>query len=418
MLAGLAVAAVAALFPAGAAAAPAGCGVLNGLGTFSTNNQPGDCWRPYEDASPFNRPVPSGAPAAPDSAGRISALLAAGHVSQLVFGGDPQRDGGVPIYWSAPSDPVYTLHCTKHWGSCPLEGLQIHMPAGAQPTGGVATAQFDHDAHLTVIDQQSGWEYDMWNVWSITASTINFSWGGKTRIDGNGLGSAAVAAGFGSVAGPIRPEELIGGQIDHALSMVVPCTDSQVYPADGTGISCDDAGLPSSLSIPMGSHLQLRMSRAAINRLDAPTWKKTILRALATYGAYVSDTSGVADQWGFETESGWAFTSLGKADPWVQWARSLGVQPADFNHNGYSEYWFDLAAGVPWQRLRIVSQCAADGSCPAASKDNAPKLRAARRCRRGLMRWRRRADSGAGIARKRARWSRHCARLASRARQA
>ena len=256
-----------------AAHASGACDVSNGLGSFSAANRPGDCWRPYDDSSPFNRPVPTGAPLADGSGRMVGGLLDGGPVTQLVFGGDPARDGGDAVYWSQPSDPVYTLHCTKDWGDCPLEGLQIHVPAGAQPTGGFATPDNVHDAHLTVIDQTTGWEYDMWYVEGESGSQINFAWGGMTRIDGNGLGSGAVAAGYGSIAGSIRPEELQGGLIDHALAMVVPCTDSKVYPAQGTGISCADAGLPDSLAIPMGSHFRLAMSRAAIRRLKVPTWK-------------------------------------------------------------------------------------------------------------------------------------------------
>jgi hypothetical protein len=397
--------------PPRAQAADPSCNFDNGLGSFTATNQPGDCWRPYNDASPFNRPVPAGTPAVPSSSSMVDELLAGGPVSHLVFG-DPQRDGGVPIYWSQPSDPVYTLHCLKPWGNCALEGLQIHVPAEAQPTGGVATPGNDHDAHMTVIDQQSGWEYDMWNVWSKSDSTISFSWGGKTRIDGNGLGGGAVAADFASIAGPIRVAELRDGLINHALTMVVPCTDSKVYPASNTGISCSDAGLPDSLSIPMGSHFQLRMSRSRIRRLDVPSWKKTILTALSTYGAYVADTTGVADQWGFETESAQSYTSFGQPDPWVQYARSLGIQPQDFNDNGYSEYWLDLAPKVPWQRLRIVSTCAADGTCPVFSDLRLRRAHAIR-CRRRFARWNRRRDhSDARTHRTRVHWSQHCRRLA------
>jgi hypothetical protein len=265
---------------------------------------------------------------------------------------------------------------------------------------------------MTVIDQQSGWEYDMWNVQSKTDSTINFGWGGKTRIDGDGLGSAAVAADYGSIAGPIRPEELAAGQIDHALSMVVPCTDSYVYPAQSTGISCADAGLPSSDSIPMGSHFQLRMSARQIKRLRVASWQKTVLRALSTYGAYVADTSGLANDWAFERESSATWTSFGQPDPWVQYAKSLGLQPADFNHNGYGEYWMDVGKGVPWGRMGIVSTCAAQGNCPLMDRSRLLRTRA-RACMRGLRRWsRRRAHSTPHLHRKHKRWVSRCRKLA------
>ncbi len=364
---GLALVASMAFAQRAAAVDTSACNFQNGLGSFSSTNQPGDCWRPYNDSSPFNRQLPQGAPLASGSSSMVNHLLAGGQVGYLVAG-DPQRDGGVPIYWSQPSDPVYTLHCTKPWGRCAIEGMQIHVPASAEPTGGFATPGNDHDAHMTIVDQQSGWEYDLWNVQSKTGSTINFGWGGKTRIDGDGLGSAAVAADYGSIAGPIRVQELRDGLINHALTMAVPCTDSQVYPAQGTGMRCSDAGLPASSSIAMGSHFELNMSDSQIAALNVPTWKKTILTALAKYGAYVSDTTGNADQWGFETESSQSYTSFGQADPWVQFARSIGLRPYDFNNNGYQEYWFDLRSDVPWNRLQVVDVCAARGTCPASTQ--------------------------------------------------
>ncbi len=409
-----------------ARAEAAACGFQTGFGSYSAGNQPGACWRPYNDASPFNRKLPRGAPTMPGSAAMVSSLLAGGDITQLVVG-DPQRDGGVPIYWSQPSDPVYTLDCTKPWEDCKLEGLQIRVPAAAMPTGGFAApGPTDHDAHLTVIDQQSGWEYDMWNVTGKTGSTITFGWGGRTRIDGDGLGSAAVAANYGSIAGPIRPEELVAGKINHALSMVVPCTDNAVYPATGTGAECSKSGLPASASIPMGAHFQLNMTRRAIRRLQLPRWKQTIVVALSTYGAYVSDTTGVADQWGFEKTAGEGYTSFGQADPWVEWARSLGVSSEDFNSNGYEEYWFDMAADVPWQRLRIVGECAAYGNCPPVSRAAKLKKRA-KRCRHGLARWNRsrarsakvRSNGRARRARRTVvRWDRRCDRMARKARRA
>ncbi len=402
--------ALAALLPRAASAA--NCDFEAGLGTYSSTNQPGACWRPYDDSSPFNRQLAPGTPAVPDSSSMVSHLLAGGGVGYIVAG-DPQRDGGVPIYWSQPSDPVYSLHCVKPWGHCDIEGMQIHVPAQAEPTGGYATPDNEHDAHLTIVDQQSGWEYDLWNVQSKTGSTFNFGWGGRTRIDGDGLGSAAVAAGYGSIAGPIRPEELAAGEINHALSMVVPCTNSSVYPANGTGLSCSDAGLPDANSIPMGSHFQLGMRQSAIRRLKVAPWKKAVLSALATYGAYVSDTSGVADQWGFEKESSASFTGFGQPDPWVQLARSLGYKPEDFNHNGYQEYWMNLASGVPWNRMRVVSACAAQGNCPLGSRIDWRRRALAGKCHRQLARWNRhRHHSNSRTHHRRVRWSHHCRRIA------
>ena len=115
------------------------------------------------------------------------------------------------------------------------------------------------------------------------------SWGGRTRIEGDGLGSDANAAHYGSLAGIIRAEEMRRGRIDHALFMLVRCDSGRkVYPARGLGLPCDSsAGAPSQ-----GTRFQLDLSPAEIDALGVPEWKKTILRAMADYGLYVGDTTG------------------------------------------------------------------------------------------------------------------------------
>jgi hypothetical protein len=172
------------------------------------------------------------------------------------------------------------------------------------------------------------------------------------------------------------------------------------------------------MSVPMGARLQLRMSKRAIRRLDVPAYKKTIVRALANYGAYVSDTTGPGGHVAFEMASSASYTAYGQPDPWVEFARSLGVQPEDFNDNGHAEYWLDLHNGIPWNRLRVVSECSASGTCPVVGRRSVLKKRA-KRCRRSLVRWNRHRDhSGKQAKRTRARWDRRCDRLHRKARRA
>ena len=357
-----ALAATAVLILRDGAGAEQRCNFRNGLGSFDESSQPGACWRPYNDSSPFNRGVSSRTPLAAHSARYANHLLANGGPAEFVFG-DPARDAGVPIFWSRPGDPRYRLHCTKPWGRCELEGLRIRIPAEATPAGGFSTADNEHDAHMTVIDQRKGVEYDMWQVQRKRGSRLEFSWGGKTRIDGNGLGSDAVAARYGTLAGPIRFTELRDGEINHALTIAVPCTDRHVYPAVQTGARCRDAGIPRDYSIPMGAHFRLALTPAQIDALGLPAYKKALVTALADYGAYVSDTTGLQGAWGIEIESSQSYVSFGLPDPWVGWAQSIGVVGEDFDHNGYPEYRLHYSQGIPWERLRVVSVCAARGTC-------------------------------------------------------
>ena len=87
-----------------------------------------------------------------------------------------------------------------------------------------------------------------------------------------------------------------------------------------------------------------------------PRWKKTILHALRTYGAYIGDTGGAG--FNFQFQSGSTYTSFGQADRLVEWAQT---QPGVSLYNGKSV--LDLAPGVHWSRLRVIDPCVTSGSC-------------------------------------------------------
>lgn len=341
----------------GAASASAGrceAGVHHDVSGLGGGSFPDSCWRPYGPDSPFNERVRR-APTAPGSERMVNRLVGAGPISYAVAG-DPARDFGMATFYSTPDDPVYTFHCTENWGRCAIEGMEVHVPEEVMPSGvwPLPSPNTAWDSHLTIIDTETGWEYDLWDVRSIANGEITTSWGGRTRIDGDGLGSDAVAAQFGSLAGVIRGEELAAGRIRHALTIDVPCTNGFVPPATKGGWECRDAGMPVADGLPMGAHLQLKIGRKKIRRMDAPKWKKAIIRALRNYGAYVSDTTGTADQWSLNFESSASYKNYPVADPIVQVARQSGIQPEDYNNNGHDEYWMDIASGVNWDRLRVV----------------------------------------------------------------
>ncbi len=330
-------------------------GSASGYNGFGVNAWPTADWRPYSPASPFNLTVSSTTAAHARSAAMVSKVLSWGQPGNLFAGGaGTSSDYGHPTYWAQPGDPVYTLKATGY--SPDVNGLKIAIPSAAKAAGG-------GDQHMTVVEPD-GWEYDFWEVASKPAGggTMTFELGGRTRVDGDGLGSNATAARFGNLAGVIRAQELISGHIDHALFIVLKCTSSAttfgygtktdsssksafVYPALAGGARCsstDNADAP-----PMGARFQLNMTDTQINALAVPTWKKTILKALAHYGGYVGDTGGPG--FGLQFESGSTYTSFGIGDPLVAYGKGLGLS----TYNGM--YVFPLAAGVDWAKyLRVL----------------------------------------------------------------
>ncbi len=308
--------------------------------------------RPYGANSPFNKPVPSNPRLLPNSSGIVDRLEGWGPVQQLVAGqADTRDDYFHPVYAARSTDPVYTVHCLRWTSSCEVEGLRLRIPREARPAGGA-------DGHMAVV-QPDRWEYDFWQVRERPAGggTLTVSHGGRTKIDGDGLGSDATAAEFGLAAGLIRGDQLQAGKIDHALFVHVRCTNGRsVYPAapGTTGTVCSDT----TNAPPLGARIWLDMSDAQIAALAVPSWKKTVLRALHSYGGYVGDTTGGNVSWGLQTLSGSSYTSFGKPDPMVNVVQGLRLQ------RWGGEYYLDVDSGVDWARfLRVVDPCVAQGSC-------------------------------------------------------
>jgi len=324
------------------------------------------CGRLYSAASPFNRPIPPHPRLIRRSSETVSRTTGLGLPPRIDGGvAETEDDWGHPIYFSVRSDPIFTVHCTQSsaWGRCSVEGKRIHIPNAAQPTR-------SGDRHLAVIDQVSGWEYDFWQVRQKPAGggRLVVSYGGRTRIRGAhafGLGSAATASGFALAAGIIRPEELAAGEIDHALFMIVKCTNgSSVWPAgSGSGRSCSSIGLPDAGAPAMGQHFFLAMSHTQIEALPDPPWQKTVLRAMARYGFYVGDTGG--NGWGIGVESGASDTSFGLPDPWALLGKRFRV-PSDQvgPAGGRRHYRFSLRNAVDWSaKLRVLAVCVARQRC-------------------------------------------------------
>lgn len=314
---------------------------------------PGACWRPYSADSPFNKPIPADARTVANSSAIVSRVTEWGTPNHLTAGhADTADDWSHPTYYATAADPAFTLRCTRAWGTCAIEGMTIRVPDAARAAGG-------GDAHMTIVDFASGWEYDLYDVESKPAGggELRFGWGGRTRIDGDGTGSAATASNFGNLAGIIRAPELAAGEIDHALFMVVKCDSGQhVYPATKSGRSCAAMGLPTADAPPMGSRFQLMMTDAEIDALNVPAYKKTIFRAMARYGMYFGDTGSNA--WAIQAESGSTYTSFGLEDALVTYGRAAGVP----TYNG--DYVFNIRDGVDWKsRLRVVAACSTQGTC-------------------------------------------------------
>lgn len=350
---------------------PAAC--TPGYGSFGAGSWPPACWHPYSPSSTFNHAVPANPTLHRDSAAIVKYMLTKIARDQHPNWVTVPRNGtgGEPTYWSKPTDPEYALHCTD-FGPCvgDLEGAKIKIPRGAEPEGG-ASSDLHSDRHITVVDQQSGWEYDLWRVQATAPLTaggsLNVGNAGKTRIDGTGLAAAGngTASGFGDLAGRVRAEEVQSGVIHHALFIVVNCDNgTAVYPARRSDQRCSKVGRDDRYAPPMGSWLQLDMTTEEINAPAIPVWERPYLQAMATYGMYIGDT-GSAGYFSIESEAGNQYTSVGSADPWLGWSESNQGQAA-WSYWPPDEDWVGHWTGVDWtQRLRVLCN-PQDTTCPKA----------------------------------------------------
>ena len=345
-------------------------GCTPAFGSFGVDSWPPACWRPYAATSPFNRQVPATLTSAqidPNSPNIVTRVTGWGPPTKLTANEhDSSEDYAHPTYYPTSTDPLFRLDCTNNWGTCTrtdgvaLETLQIRIPDAARPAGG-------RDAHMTVVDQASGWEYDFYKVASKPAGggTLQFGWGGATRIDGDGRDAWATGAAYGNLAGIIRAQELEAGAINHALFMVIKCSSgTHVYPALGSGRPCNDPSVGESTTNapPMGARFQLNMTDAEINQLPVPTWKKTIFRAMARYGMYFGDTGG--GNWGIQVESDTTYTSFGRPGKFLAFAQSNGWTPYDSASVGRTVYVGDFQNDIDWRtKLRVLAPCLGQGTC-------------------------------------------------------
>jgi hypothetical protein len=215
-----------------------------------------------------------------------------------------------PVYVSQSSDPVKTFTCGTQGSACDANNVQIHIPSGAVP-------EPQADAHIAIIDTTQNLEVDGWAC-TVSPSAVACQWGGEHPLGGTGLenvGSTSVKAGYAAGLFEITAQELLNGQINHALGLNTNCLNNPtVYPADqhanGTDESCGGTGPPS-----YGDMIHLLWTPSQIAASSYSTECKTVLTALATYGAYTYDTGnfGLA----LLTQHQLSYTAVGQVSPWA-----------------------------------------------------------------------------------------------------
>ena len=254
----------------------------------------------------------------------------------------PGRDDfGNPVYYSASTDPWYTIKAATSTGS---QTISFHAPNAATFSEGA-----EHE--LTIWDEATGWVVELYSGVSPygTISLPRASGCGGTqatacRISNTYQAAASIVSapdygysshpnasnGFGPAAAMVWESELQNGDIDHALMFTVDCVNSVtpvVFPATTHPGLCGSSyfGPQVSTRPSAGTLLFLDYTTAQIASFNLPAWQTTLLTAFSKYGAYVSETQGqntglnlVGDE-NLESSEAWKYHNDFSSNPFWPW---------------------------------------------------------------------------------------------------
>jgi hypothetical protein len=206
----------------------------------------------------------------------------------------PANQPAVPVMfdlYADESDP----------GPYPLPG-----PTEARVEGTDDPTRCDGDCHLLVVQKEScqlyegyachydnnGWHCANGAHWDLTKTSLGQRPEGWTSAD---------AAGLSIYAGLARYEEVMAGEITHAIRFTLPCTDdSYVSPATHDAGNCP-AG---KRGPPMGTRMRLQ---ANFDLSGFGPVAQIFLRAFKKHGLILADNGGRASTLFFQSEDhpGW-----------------------------------------------------------------------------------------------------------------
>ena len=226
----------------------------------------------------WSDPIPSSATTDPGSPAMVSAIREAAASQGFLI---TAQKWSTPVYHINGNAQRQTVKLTAGWAPRRLlSGVPI--PADAAPSP-------DSDAHLAIIDDASGCEYDFWQATRASDGSWSAGWANATSTASTGwYPYSATGSGDALSAGLITPEDMASGSIDHALKFAFPYTKAggPVLPAVASDGTYTNAG-----AIPEGAHLQLDPS-LDLSTLNLTPWQKVVARSLQTYGMYLTDTGG------------------------------------------------------------------------------------------------------------------------------
>lgn len=208
----------------------------------------------------------------------------------------------------------------------------VPIPEGARPDP-------ENDSHFAVVDWKRMVAWDAWGLQQLEDG----SWQSKTgmfyRLDGPGVFDGAQlgyvdgesvhfhgpsrAAGVPVIAGLVRYDEVMAGEIRHKLSCATRFAAKQtfVYPASWTD-GYVEGGIPEGAVIQLNPILDL-------NQFNLTPEEKVIARALQEYGMVIVD---IAQGQPLYVEGLWGHPDKSWDGKLTEWEDDRGINSIPFKH--------------------------------------------------------------------------------------
>jgi hypothetical protein len=285
----------------------------------------------------------------------------------------------MPLYYATAADPWYVVTgCdygpASNTGAWSPIGIPFHAPNHAQFT------KSGSDNYLDIWDQAQNYLLEFYEEGNPGAAlpacgAASASAACPIHMHSCALAQFDTAQDWGGVSstrpgnfapfmGVIRMQELMEGQINHALYLNVDCVGPAVFPDVDNSLAwlCGAPPAPDATNRPPeGSLFFLDYSDKQVQSMNIPKWQKAVLTAFAHYGGYVGATGLAGWTLNPYLESGEAYSQQNVANPFPQWAAS---QPGVVNggcNSSDCRYTFPFLDKVPWVN---------GPTCPASSYPN------------------------------------------------
>ena len=229
-------------------------------------------------SSPFYDTIPASAELDPNSSSMVSNLVKEANRGFNVC----VKEWTVPVYWADGNTQKSDVKFTRSWA--PKDKLKD------VPIPDFAEADPESDGHMVIVDTENGCVYDFWEM-RYKSGRWKAGWGNALPLSGDGIfpdGFSARGSGFELLQGVIWPQELIAGEINHALIFSFDYTRSggPVSPAtESDGTTDGNSGIPEGALVQLDPNLDL-------STLDLNSYELTIATALQKYGMYCADDGG------------------------------------------------------------------------------------------------------------------------------